>query len=100
MDELKSSKITRDKYLDGKSTDHRPVMRMENLSLKSMSNIHIKVSPPLEIYTTMGSSFLHLCGFLKTAPLQLFIQVSTFLRYCQTESFLFYIQNQRYTLLW
>ena len=34
MDELKSSKITRDKYLDGKSTDHRPVMRMENLSLK------------------------------------------------------------------
>ena len=36
------------------------MMGMENLSLKSMSNIRIEVSPPLEIYTTMVSS-LSIC---------------------------------------
>ena len=34
MDELKSGVIPRDEYLSGKSTDRRPVMDVENMSIR------------------------------------------------------------------
>lgn len=35
MDELKSGEITRDEYLNGKSTGHRLAMVVENMNLRN-----------------------------------------------------------------
>ena len=35
MDELKSGEITRDEYFEWKSTGHRPVMDVENMSQRN-----------------------------------------------------------------
>ena len=39
MDELKSGVITRDEYLNGKLTGHRPAMVVENMSRKGSGNL-------------------------------------------------------------
>ena len=71
MDELKSGKITRDKYWGWKI--NWPQTCDSDGKFESKINVEYpyKSSPPLESYTTMESSFLYLCDFLKIATLQL-----------------------------
>ena len=83
-----------------------PVHRIQMTEGDGKFEPKINVKYPYRSFPTVrnlyndGKFIIYLCDFLKTATLQFFIQVSTFLRYFQTESFWFYIQNQRYTLLW